>query len=152
MPLHVLSYFYERPVNIGAASLSTSINFDGQVKIRRILTLTWGLTRYKSGFALSLSLSSICLRISSLLMLLRILTSSLDNGAVAVSWIGCATSGSDFFRWRGIAATGIACTKEINEKQKERDGPRARDANYLSILCTLTLYIASNGFTAEREK
>jgi len=115
--------------------------------IWRILTLTWGLTRYKSGLALSLSLSSICLRISSLLRLLRILTSSLDNGAVAVSWIGCATSGSDFFRWSGIAAAGIACTEKINEKQKERDGPRTRiiiDTIYIYIFKVVYTYV-SNG-------
>lgn len=101
---------------------------------RRILTLTWGLTRYKSGLALSLSCSLICLRISSLLILLRTLTSSLDNGAVAVSWIGCATSGSDFFRWSGIAAAGIACTKERNEKQRERGGPSCDVHDVLSDL------------------
>lgn len=86
-----------------------------------VLTLTWGLTKYNRGLALSLSLSSICLRISSLLMLLRTLTSSLDSGAVAVNCIGWATSGSDFFRWRETAAAGIACTKKRNgETKRER--------------------------------
>lgn len=100
-----------------------SITLDKKKKIisNVILTLTWGLTKYNRGLALSLSLSSICLRISSLLMLLRTLTSSLDSGAVAVNWMGWATSGSDFFRWRETAAAGIACTKKRNgETKRER--------------------------------
>lgn len=107
--------------------------------LKKVLTLTWGLTKYNRGLALSLSLSSICLRISSLLMLLRTLTSSLDSGAVAVNWIGWATSGSDFFRWRETAAAGIACTKKRNGgKQRERGGSRESE----SIVSSLVVFVS----------
>lgn len=68
------------------------------------LTLTWGLTIYRSGFARSLSFSSATRRISCLLAELSTEASSRDMGVIALgsTW----TSGRLFFLCSGAATGG----------------------------------------------